>query len=174
MSQPPEQPGPWDGQPPPYGHLGYGYPPRRRRLLPWILTGGGVLILAVVVILVVVLTSGPDTSSPKGIGEAAAEAFTDSDFDDLVELSCPGSEDAVQQTIEGFDRTTTNGDRLRVTAEVHGLSMDGNDEAHVILQFTATRVPDELLDEFGDDVTGKSKMSVAKENGEWCIVGFGG
>jgi hypothetical protein len=51
--------------------------------------------------------------------------------------------------------------------------MEG-DEANIILQFTATHIPDELLDEFEDERSGKTRMPVAKENGEWCIVGFGG
>jgi hypothetical protein len=161
MIRPPQQPGPWPGQ-----------PPRKRRLLPWILTGGGILIVAVVVILVVVLTSGPDKSTPEGVADAIVASFNDSDFDELAELSCDGSEEYVTRLADPFDRTTASGDRIALTAELERVSMDGNGEALAVIALTLNHVPDELRENFGDDTTGKLPVGLREENGEWCTFGF--
>jgi hypothetical protein len=60
-------------------------PQRRRSPLLWLLVAGGGIAVAS---LVFALTGGPDTSSPEGVVEAAAEALGDDDVDDLQRLAC--------------------------------------------------------------------------------------
>lgn len=203
MSQPPQQPYPYEGQPPGYGypsgpgqHPGgypqeggyaqpggypqtgpqpagygqygppgqygqqpqYGYPgpygpqgagPRRARL-PWVLAGGGVAVIALVVILILVLTGGSDTSSPRGVAEAAVQSFNSRDESGLGEVLCDKSE-----ADDAFNDFPTG-----LRAELTDLSEDG-EEATATVQLTA------------EGRTGELRLRMRKQDDGWCISGFG-
>lgn len=158
--------------PTPYGpHWQPGYAaPRRRNTAAWVVLGGGLLVVGLVITLVFVLTSGPDTDTPEGVAEAVADVFNDHDFEELSTLSCADDEDVA----ETVDVLTGYGSQFGATAKVDDVDTIGDDRAVAELMLTYTKIPDELSGvlEVGDkeDVD----LSLAEENGEWCLSSFSG
>jgi hypothetical protein len=237
MSQPPQQPGPYGGQPPGYGYQpgpgqqpggypqqggypqpgGYqqpgGYPPAgpgpqpspggygpygqpgqygqqpqygypnaygpqgggsgRKSVKPWIFAGGGVLVIAAVVVLILVLTSGPDTSTARGVAEAVVNAANDKDAGKIANLSCKRYKDKQAQIKEQIDPAADP----NTPSELKGISVsftlsdvkESGDSATATVAIKFSNVPAALKSELKD---ASGKMALQKEDGKWTFCGF--
>lgn len=123
----------------------HGRPAWRRKPL-WLLAGGGFLAGAVVV-LVVVLTSGPDTSTPRGVAEGVVDALNDEEFGDIVDLACADYQEELGNMVAPSGQPGA-------TASVGEIATKPGDEASATITFTDDRQLD---------------LGLSKQDGQWCV-----
>jgi hypothetical protein len=192
VSSPYGQPQPYN-QPPPYGHpqpqygqpqygqpMGYGqpgYPPGKKSPMPWILAGGGVVVVAVVVVLIIVLTGGADKSDPKSVAQAAVDAYNDQSVDGIKDVSCSATKQDIEEELGatglGGGTDAPSGDQLEVSAELGEVKTSG-DTATADIKLVATKVPESMKEYVKEGQSTTETLNLKKENGDWCVSGFGG
>jgi hypothetical protein len=142
--------------------------------MPWILAGGGVIVVAVAVVLIIVLTGGADTSSPQGVAESAVDAYNDKDVDAILEISCGAAAEDIREAMEAANNAggEEGGPSVETSASLGEVKEEG-EKATAEITLTVTSVPTEMAEYVKEGDTSTAKLSLAQEDGNWCIENFG-